>query len=280
MASRASIGEFSRASHLSVKTLRHYHEVGLFEPSEIDPNSGYRYYSYEQIPTAQVIRRLRGLEMPVADVKAVLAAPDSEARYQLIVEHLDRLESELARTRAAVGELRDLLQRPQPSHPVEHRTVAQTAAVGIHDVVDREDILAWWQGALGELHATVHAQDLRPTGAIGGLYASEIFEHDRGQATLFVPVDGPALAIGRVAPLIVPGAELAVIRHHGPIANIDLTYGELGAYVIAHEISVQGPLRENYVRGLLDTEDDQTWETEIGWPIFRSDTHAAEPHPA
>lgn len=279
MTPRASIGEFSRASHLSVKTLRHYHEVGLLEPSEIDPNSGYRYYSYEQIPTAQVIRRLRGLEMPVAEVKAVLAAPDAEARHRLIVEHLDRLESELAHTRAAVGELRDLLQRPQLSQPVEHRTVAQTAAIGIHDVVDREDILAWWQGALGELDATVHAQGLRPTGAIGGLYASEIFEHDRGQATVFVPVDRPARAIGRVAPLIVPGAELAVIRHQGPIATIDLTYGELGAYVITHEIGVQGPLRENYVRGFLDTEDAQTWETEIGWPIFRSDTHAPEPDP-
>ena len=131
----------------------------------------------------------------------------------------------------------------------------------------------------GELDATVHAQDLRPTGAIGGLYASEIFEHDRGQATVFVLVDRPARAIGRVAPLIVPGAELAVIRHQGPIANIDLTYGELGAYVITHEIGVQGPLRENYLRGFLDTEDAQTWETEIGWPIFRSDTHAPEPHP-
>jgi effector-binding domain-containing protein len=131
----------------------------------------------------------------------------------------------------------------------------------------------------GELDATVHAQGLRPTGAIGGIYASEIFERDRGQATVFVPVDEPARAIGRVAPLIVPGAELAVIRHQGPIANIDLTYGELGAYVITHEIGVQGPLRENYVRGFLDTKDSQTWETEIGWPIFRSDTHAPEPHP-
>ena len=91
--------------------------------------------------------------------------------------------------------------------------------------------------------------------------------------------NGPARAIGRVAPLIVPGAELAVIRHQGPIATIDLTYGDLGAYVITHEIGVQGPLRENYVRGFLDTEDAQTWETEIGWPIFRSDTHAPEPDP-
>ena len=112
MSGRVTIGDFSRASHLSVKTLRHYHEVGLLEPSEVDPGNGYRYYSERQIPQAQVIRRLRGLQMPVAEVRAVLAAADPEQRNQLIVAHLDRLEAELDRTRAAVGELRDLLERP------------------------------------------------------------------------------------------------------------------------------------------------------------------------
>src|ERR1700749_793011 len=110
MAARVTIGDFSRASHLSVKTLHHYHEVGLLEPSEVDPDNGYPYYSEAQIPVAQVIRRLRALQMPVADVRSVLAAPDADARNRLIVEHLDRLELELARTRAAVGGLRSLLE--------------------------------------------------------------------------------------------------------------------------------------------------------------------------
>src|SRR6201990_1183573 len=130
MRTRVAIGDFSRASHLSVKTLRHYHEVGLLEPSEVDPDNGYRYYSEDQIPLAQVIRRLRGVQMPVSDVRSVLAAPDSEQRNRLIVEHLDRLELELAHTREAVGELRDLLQPPAP-HPIEHRTVAPTPPIGI-----------------------------------------------------------------------------------------------------------------------------------------------------
>jgi DNA-binding transcriptional MerR regulator len=43
--SRVTIGDYSRATHLSVKTLRHYHDVGLLEPSEIDSATGYRYYS-------------------------------------------------------------------------------------------------------------------------------------------------------------------------------------------------------------------------------------------
>src|SRR5579859_1023699 len=121
MRTRVTIGDFSRASHLSVKTLRHYHEVGLLEPSEVDPSNGYRYYAEDQIPAAQVIRRLRDLQMPVAEVKSVLTAPNPEARNRLISAHLDRLEGDLARTRAAVIDLRGLLERPATARGVEHR---------------------------------------------------------------------------------------------------------------------------------------------------------------
>ena len=270
MRPRVTIGDFSRASHLSVKTLRHYHEVGLLEPSEVDPGNGYRYYAEDQIPLAQVIRRLRGLQMPVADVKSVLAALDPVARNRLIAAHLDRLEGDLARTRAAVLELRGLLERPVTPRAVEHRTVPPTAAIAIQATVDREEVLAWWQGALGELHAVLGAQGLEPAGRPAGIYTSEIFQHGRGDATVFIPTGGAARAVGRVERLVVPPAELAIMLHRGSLADVDLTYGELGAHVMRHEISVEGPLREHYLIGFLDTDDPGQWETEIGWPIFRS----------
>jgi DNA-binding transcriptional MerR regulator len=266
-----TVGDFSRATHLSVKTLRHYHQVGLLEPASVDPYNGYRYYAPDQIPAAQVIRRLRDLEMPVADVRAVLTAPDSGVRNALIAAHLDRLETELAQTRTAVESLRDLLQRPATAAPVEHRTVAPAPAVAIRQLVDRQDVLAWWQGALGELHATVRAQGLDQTGPSGGLYASDLFQQDRGEATVFIPVEGAVRSVGRVEPLVVPAAELAVMSHHGSLDDIDLTYGELGSYTTRHEISVDGPLREYYLRDAHDTPDSSEWETEIGWPIFRAD---------
>jgi len=105
------------------------------------------------------VRRLRNLDMPVAELKAVLAPSDPDTRQQLISEHLDRLETQLAETQAAVRELQDLLGRTQVEQPVEHRTVATTPALAIHEVVDREDAVAWWQGALGELRASVSASD-------------------------------------------------------------------------------------------------------------------------
>jgi DNA-binding transcriptional MerR regulator/effector-binding domain-containing protein len=256
---------------LSVKTLRHYHEVGLLAPAAVNPGTGYRYYSAEQIPAAQVIRRLRDLEMPVGEVKAVLAAGDAADRNVLIAAHLDRLEAGLAQTRAAVDSLRNLLQPPPGAPAIEHRSVPAVRAAGIVAVADHGDVLAWWQGALGELRATVRAQGLRVTGPPGGMFASELFQHEHGEATVFVPVEGSVRSIGRVTPVTVPAAELAVISHLGSLSDADLSYATLGSYATRHEISVDGPLREYYLRGAGEVADEAEWRTEIGWPIFRAD---------
>jgi hypothetical protein len=70
-------------------------------------------------------------------------------------------------------------------------------------------------------------------------------------------------------------AELAIISHHGSLADADLSYAKLGSYATTHEISIDGPLREYYLRGAADTPDEAEWRTEIGWPIFRADVSRA-----
>jgi DNA-binding transcriptional MerR regulator len=263
-----SIGEFSRITHLSVKTLRHYHEVGLLDPVDVDPSTGYRRYTTSQIPTAQIIRRFRGLNMPVEGVKAVLSAPSYEARNAVIAAHLSRLEDELAHVQLSVASLRSLLEPDKTAIDVHHRSVPATAAAGIHEVVDLENLLPWYQGAFGELYATVAAQNLRPSGPGGGLFSSDLFQYERGDVTLFVPLTGELRPIGRVEALVVPAAELAVTVHNGRHTDIDVTYGALGTYVTEHAVAVDGPVREYYPVDPRSTGDAALWRTEIGWPIF------------
>jgi DNA-binding transcriptional MerR regulator len=87
MSSTVSVGRFATITHLSVKTLRHYHQVGLLQPAEIEPSTGYRYHTLDQLPTAQLIRRLRDLRMPVADVRAVLITSSPHERDAVIAAH-------------------------------------------------------------------------------------------------------------------------------------------------------------------------------------------------
>jgi DNA-binding transcriptional MerR regulator len=120
-----TIGDFSRATHLSVKMLRHYHDIGLLEPADVDRYTGYRRYATAQIGTAQVIRRFRDLDMPLEEINAVLSAPDPQTRSLLISAHLARLEASLARTQDAVAALRGLLERPPAAAPVGHAISVQ-----------------------------------------------------------------------------------------------------------------------------------------------------------
>jgi DNA-binding transcriptional MerR regulator len=269
-----SIGDFSRATQLSIKTLRHYHRLRLLAPSDVDPDTGYRRYTTDQIPSAQVIRRFRDLDMPLDQIRAVLEAPDLRARNRLISAHLTRLEHELARTQDAVASLRDLLADPADGPTVSHRRVKATAAAAITAVIDLSDLLPWYLGALGELHATLEARGVAPAGPPGGIYATELFAQENGEATVFVPTPTPAQAQfpGRVAAQVIPAAELAVIVHAGSHADVDRSYGALATYVASHALQVDGPVREYYLVGRGDTREEAAWRTEIGWPIFSTGT--------
>ncbi|QIS14489.1 MerR family transcriptional regulator [Nocardia arthritidis] len=266
-----SIGDFSRATHLTVKTLRHYHQIGLLEPADVDPHTGYRRYTTDQLPTARVIRRFRDLDMPLDDVQAVLAAPDLATRNELITKHLARLEDELDRTRRAVDSLRDLLEPAAPAaEGIELRSQPRAEAAAIVEVIDVEDSAAWLQGALGELYATITAQRLSVDGPAGGIFADEVFTHHCGQVTIFVPCSARIRPMGRVTALTVPAAELAVITHRGDPAEVDRAYGSLADYVARHALAVDGPIREYYLVGQRDTDDLAQWRTEVCWPIFRT----------
>ena len=261
-------------TQLSVKTLRHYHDVGLVVPHRVDPATGYRFYTREQVTTAQVVRRLRTLDMPVADVKSVLAA-NPEGRNALIGEHLGRLEGQLAETRAAVEALRAILDRPHDGPSVDHRSVPAVASIAVHADVDRDVLPEWFFGAVTELLAAVEEQALTRTGPPAGLYGFDVYAHDRGPATVFVPVADGGLPTGRIDQFVVPAAELVVIEHHGPHDDVDLVYSQLGDYATQHEISVEAPLREYYTCFSWDTDDSSQWVTELCWPVFRSDRGVA-----
>jgi DNA-binding transcriptional MerR regulator len=261
-----SIGEFAQLTHLSVRTLRRYHEAGLLEPASVDPASGYRYYTSAQIPAAQVIHRLRELDMPLAEVSTILATEDPDARATLIADHLQRLEAELDRTRAAVTSLRQLLRPDLAQLEVQLRSVPARTVAAISGMVELDEVLAWYDDAMAELDAAVVGHER--LGPPGGQYDNELFTTGRGAVLIYRPVAGPPV-FGRVVPLTLSATELATTVHHGPHDDIDVTYGRLGAWVVNQALVVDGPIHETYLLGPRDDPAPESWRTEIGWPIFR-----------
>ncbi|MEV0678581.1 MerR family transcriptional regulator [Actinosynnema sp. NPDC050436] len=248
------IGEFAKMTHLTVKALRHYHRLGLLEPRHVDERSGLRAYDADQVRPARTIRRLRELDMPLADIKDLLDAPHPVDRDRVLLAHLDRLESGLDRTRLAIAGLRRLLDRPAPGAAVRYRSVPATPAAGITRRVRRTEVGPFCE----EAHAALPDDG---TGPLGALFPEVLFTEGVGEVTAFRPVRTAA------ATLVVPAATLAVAVHLGRYEDLDETYGPLGAHVTALGVAAPGPLRELYFDPELDLDARRT---EVCWPI----THA------
>jgi DNA-binding transcriptional MerR regulator len=78
-----SIGEFSRRSHLSVKALRLYDEIGVLLPARVDKDSGYRYYDAAQFEKARIIAMLRQLDFSLSDIKVMLRCDPTDAAARI-----------------------------------------------------------------------------------------------------------------------------------------------------------------------------------------------------
>jgi DNA-binding transcriptional MerR regulator len=257
-----SIGEFSRITHLTIRMLRRFHDSGLLVPAVTDPASGYRHYGLEQVPVAQAIRRFRELGVPVAELRDLLATADPRRRGELMVAQLERLRGEVDRSRKAVAALESLLG-PERSAEVELVWVAPQPAVVVRGEVRRADVLTWYAAAvvaLGDAIAT-RPPDARPAGPLAGRYDHELFTEGLGTALLYRPVDGSPVSE------TLPGRRLAMVTHHGPHDDIDLSYATLGSWVAREGIGIDGPVEEIYDVGPADDADPASWRTRLGWPI-------------
>lgn len=104
------IGDFAKLAHVSVQTLRHYAQRGLFSPSVVDEASGYRYYALEQLTQFHHIQALKDLGLSLEqiqtlleegvteqDLRAMLRLKQTELKTQLQAqqEQLHRVEARL-----------------------------------------------------------------------------------------------------------------------------------------------------------------------------------------
>jgi len=262
-----SIGEFSKMTFLSVKTLRHYHEEGLLEPARVDPSSGYRSYHASQVATAQVIRRFRDLDLPIERLRAFLDAPDEAARNQVIVDHLDKMSAQLAETRATVESLRRMLLSDGSEFPVSYRSELETTAIAVTARVPGADVVGWWLESFRTLHRALRVSGAVRSGLDGAIFPTEFFTDEVADLVAFVPIAAvPARLPPGVTAYVVPAARLAVTEFDGPPLDLDRAYGALGRWVVTQATSSGAPVRERYAP-TGDPDDLLSHTTEVCWPV-------------
>ena len=74
-----SIGEFSKITSLSIKSLRIYHEKEILIPTEIDQFTSYRYYNESDVEKAKSIKILKDYDFSLSEIKEMLDSCNDES---------------------------------------------------------------------------------------------------------------------------------------------------------------------------------------------------------
>jgi DNA-binding transcriptional MerR regulator len=88
-----TIGRLGRLAGLSIGALRHYDDLGLLRPADVDAVTRYRRYGREQLDRVRTIGRLRKPHVPLDEIAWLIDAPDELARRERLDRHRQRLEA-------------------------------------------------------------------------------------------------------------------------------------------------------------------------------------------
>ena len=263
------IGRFSKMVRLSIKALRHYDEQGLLSPAVVDPASGYRYYRYSQANRAEAIRILRGLDMPIEQIRQVLEVDDPGLVAKHLEAHRELLEERLDQHRRMLSFLERLISRKEGVMPYEVQVkevpAQHVAALSKHTSLATigEDVSA----AFTQIWGVIGPRGIVPMGPPFLVMNDALDEVTEGDVELCVPIAEPFEGSGEVTGHDVEGVTAATAVHRGPYAEIGPAYHTLTGWVQEHGHEIAGPSREVYLTDPMETPDEADYLTEVVFPI-------------
>lgn len=252
------IGEFSKIAQVPASLLRYYDEIGLFTPIQSDRETGYRYYSVQQLAQLNRILALKDLGFSLEQVKQLIGdrvSPD-EIRGMLTLKKAQieqTLQTEAVRLRAVESRLQlleqdgqfqdeDVVLKSLPAHPfLALRYTCNGLAEGLATITEMSQVVPQHvePKALGHFVSVIHSE----------LYEAQAWDLEFGfylnQALdITVPLSRRQQMSVRELPAV-PTAVTAV-RFGGPEKGLH-AYGAIGTWVEINQYRLAGPGREIFL---------------------------------
>ena len=265
------IGEFSKLSRISVRMLRHYDEIGLLKPAEIDRFTDYRYYREDQLPTAGRITALKELGFSLADIVRILAVYDDRERLEPFFaarrRELEALSRDTARKLTLLDAAQQRLRKEETmSYSVTIQTIPQRYAATVRMTIPRyeDEGLIW--GVLtqetGRMDLTEDDPCLCAVTYLDGEYKEENVE-----MMAWKTVKGRYPDTEHVKVRTLPEVTAACCTYRGSYTQITEVYAAVIAWMDANGYEPAGPMFNIYHVSPHETSNPEEFVTEICYPV-------------
>lgn len=270
------IGDFSKLSRVSIKTLRFYDEMGLLKPVEVDRFTGYRYYEFHQLPRLYRILALKDLGFSLEEIGHLLEGDLSTEQMRGMLklrqaEIRQRVEEEAERLERVDIWLRQIEQEDCMSrYDVVIKKVEPIKVASVRGVVPTPPE----QGPLwGELGTYLTQQRVQPVGPCFTLYHDEDHKDRDWDVEVCEQISADLAASQRVKVYSLPGFEtMACVVHTGSFATIGEAYDAILKWMDENKYQIIGPCREVVLREPQpeNSQNDPGTVVEIQFPVQKA----------
>lgn len=242
------IGDFSKITRMSIKTLRYYHEYGLLSPSRIDTMSGYRYYDENAFERARVIGNLKELDFSLKQIKEILDqyTDDSE-----ITNFIERKKNDLLKK---IEHYRSIEKKLNMVLAIEKEAAMNNYSqdIIIKDIPQVLVATIRYKGRYDEFGKYAGKLFKQCTRYINGkpfsLYHDKDYKEEGADIEICVPVK-QAVNKEDVTSRTLPAVNAITLIHKGPYETLGTSYKKIMDYVNNHNIELDTPTREHYIKG-------------------------------
>ncbi len=287
------IGDFSKLAHVSVKTLRHYGQLGLLKPARIDRYNGYRYYTLQQLTHLNRILALKDLGFSLEQIVQLLSEnlSTAEMRGMLRMKQLElaeQVEAEQARLARVAQRLRRLEEGGPPQSEVAIKAVPAQVVLAVRAVAANEEaILPARQSLQLLLQNALRRARLKPQGPMFGLISNLAHVDTDLEVEMGVSIKPRAeqrAGDWEGSPItlrLLPAApSMASVIHEGAYATISQAHTTLYAWAQANayhltDCGLEIYLPESEEAAITHTSTAQTHFTEVQWPVERAKVPAS-----
>lgn len=268
---KLKIREFAQLCNVTVRTLRHYEQIGLLTPHEVDTYTGYRYYHVSQFQTMSSILRLKDLGFTLDEILDYFASGTLTPNIKALESKIDLCNQQLNELKRRHETLLNMVDSQNKILNMEKFTIKPLPEI---IVASHREVIKNYS-ALGPLCCNVIGPEMARLGCKcpqpGYCFT---FEHDTEYRPTDIDIEycEQVESIGQDSSIIqfkvIPAVEKAVcLKHVGPYETIRLSYVEIFQYIEQQGLNVDGHPRCVYIDGAWNQDDPEKWVSIIQVPV-------------
>ncbi|MGI6877460.1 MerR family transcriptional regulator [Microbacterium sp. gxy059] len=268
-----SIGDFARLAGVSVRMLRHYDQLGLLTPAQVDPFTGYRRYDADQLPRANRLVALKDLGFLLEDVGTLLDAEDADARVAtLLRQRRDELAEQITADRTRLHLVEARLRSIEKERTMSDSTafeVQQLPALRLVQLSVRIAEMSQVEAEIGPMFERVNAAIAAAGSAHTGPGVAHYTGDDEGMiAAAAEQIAGDDVPSGLEAQTLDAVPRALVTTYAAPdLLGIQAAWQGLVAEVQHRGLTPVGTCREVYLRTPYDADDVDDWVIALQQPV-------------